>query len=63
MRDQDQRETLSGTKGGVMEEVFWTIVVYAFVAGVLATVVFATFEHPGTRPSPALSRKAVGRRP
>jgi hypothetical protein len=44
MRDQGQRETLSGTKGGVMEEVFWTIVVYAFVAGVLATVVFATLS-------------------
>jgi hypothetical protein len=44
MRDQGRRETLSGTEGGVMEEVFWTIVVYAFVVGVLTTVVFATLS-------------------
>lgn len=44
MQDRGLRETLRRTEGGVMEEVFWTGVVYAFVAGVVAVVVFATLS-------------------
>jgi hypothetical protein len=38
MRDRRHRASLSGTEGDVMEETFWTIVVYAFVFGVFGTV-------------------------
>jgi hypothetical protein len=44
MQRRSARGTLRTTEGGVMEEVFWTIVVYAFVFGVLGTVVYSTYR-------------------
>jgi hypothetical protein len=44
MRGGAERGSLGSTRGGVMEEVFWTIVVYAFVVGVLATAAYSTYR-------------------